>query len=126
MQRLTLLSLVSFVAPLALAAQQPTNPPAPPAAPAAAHDTVRGAVRTVDARARTLEVVTGVGLAIRLVRLDVPADVPITAAGVATLALGDLKPGDVVAVSFGIRTAKSVAYSIQRVGRMETGPEPPR
>jgi hypothetical protein len=90
------------------------------------HDTVRGAVRTVDTRTRTLEVVTGVGYALRVVRLDVPADVPITAAGVATLTLGDLKPGDVVAVSFGRRTGKSLAYSIQRVGRMETGPEPPR
>ena len=90
------------------------------------HDTIRGAVHTVDTRTRTLEVITGVGYALRVVRLDVPADVPITAAGVATLALGDLKSGDVVAVSFGSRTGKSLAYSIQRVGRMETGPEPRR
>lgn len=113
------LSLVVLVAAAAaspnLRAQQPTVP----------HDSIRGAVQAVDTRTRTLDVVTGLGYALRVVRLDVPADVPITAAGVATLTLGDLKPGDVVAVSFGSRTAKSVAYSIQRVGRME-GPEPPR
>ena len=114
------LSLVVLIAAAAatpnLGAQQTPLP----------HDTVRGAVRTVDTRTRTLEVVTGVGYALRVVRLDVPTDVPITAAGVATLTLGDLKPGDVVAVSFGSRTGKSLAYSVQRVGRMETGPEPQR
>lgn len=115
---LSLVVLIAAAASPHLGAQQ-TPPPLP-------HDTVRGAVRTVDTRTRTLEVVTGVGYALRVVRLDVPTDVPITAAGVATLTLGDLKPGDVVAVSFGIRTGKSLAYSIQRVGRMETGPEPPR
>jgi len=114
------LSLVVLIAAAAatpnLGAQQTPLP----------HDTVRGAVRIVDPRTRTLEVVTGVGYALRVVRLDVPTDVPITAAGVATLTLGDLKPGDVVAVSFGSRTGKSLAYSVQRVGRMETGPEPQR
>lgn len=109
---LSLVVLIAAAASPHLRAQQTTLP----------HDRVRGAVRSVDTRTRTLEVITGVGYALRLVRLDVPADVPITAAGVATLTLGDLKPGDVVAVSFGSRTGKSLAYSIQRVGRMETGP----
>ena len=84
------------------------------------HDSIRGAVRMVDVQARTLEVVTGVGYAVRLVRLQVPAEVPIAAAGVATLRLGDLKPGDIVEASFG--GPNFVAYSIRRVGRMETGP----
>ncbi len=91
---------------------------------AAPHDSLRGAVRTVDTRARTLEVITGVGYAVRVVRLDVPADVPIIASGVATLALADLKPGDLVAASYGTRAGKFVAYGIRRAGRMETGPEP--
>ena len=85
------------------------------------HDSVRGAVRTVDVRARTLEVVTGVGYALRVVRLEVPQTVPITASGMATLALSDLKPGDIVTASFG-GAATFVAYSIRRVGRVETGP----
>ena len=85
------------------------------------HDSVRGAVRLVDVRARTLDVVTGVGYALRVVRLEVPQNVSITASGMATLTLSDLQPGDIVAASFG-GTVNFVAYSIRRVGRMETGP----
>lgn len=126
MQRLTLLSLVSFVAPLALAAQQPTNQPAPPPPPAAPHDSVRGAIRAVDVRARILEVTTGVGFALRIVRLEVPASVPITDredGSPETIALGELKRGDVVRAVFGGRAKGFVAYTIERVGRMETGVE---
>lgn len=121
MQRLTLVSLVSFVAPLALAAQQPTNPPPPATTP---HDSVRGAIRAVDVRARTLEVTTGVGFALRIVRLEVPAGVPITDredGQPETIALGELKRGDVVRAVFGGRAKGFVAYTIERVGRMETG-----
>jgi hypothetical protein len=82
-------------------------------------------VRTVDVRSRTIEVVSGVGYALRLVRLELPADVPITAAGIATLTLGDLRPGDIVVATFGSRIAPTrvVVYSIRRVGRMDTEPE---
>src|SRR5882762_11083643 len=114
MHRVTLLTLVSFIAPLALAAQQPTAP----------HDSVRGAIRAVDTRARTLEVTTGVGLAIRVVRLQVPATVPITDrkdAQAAPINLAALKPGDVIRVSFGSRPTGFVAYTIERVGNMEAG-----
>lgn len=105
---LAALIAATFASPSLQAQQQP-------------HDSVRGSVRTVDVRARTVEVVTGVGYALRVVRLEVPPDVPITASGVATLTLGDLRPGDIVAASFG-GTATFVAYAIRRVGRMETGP----
>lgn len=119
MQRLTLLSLVSFVVPFALAAQQPTTATAP-------HDSVRGAIRAVDARARTLEVTTGVGFALRIVRLEVPAGVPITDredGQPETIGLGELKRGDVIHAVFGSRAKAFVAYTIARVGRMETGVE---
>jgi len=112
MHRVTLISAVLFVAPLVLRAQQPTAP----------HDSVRGAIRAVDTRARTLEVTTGVGLALRVVRLQVPAAVPITdrkgALG-APINLAELKPGDVIRVSFGSRPTGFVAYTIERVGRMD-------
>jgi hypothetical protein len=116
MRRVTLISLVLFITPLALAGQQPTAP----------HDTVRGAIRAVDAGARTLEVTTGVGFAIRVVRLQVPAGVPITAredGPSAPIGLGELKRGDVIRASFGSRPTGLVAYTIERVGRMETGVE---
>ena len=114
MHRVTWLSLASLVVPVVLAAQQPTAP----------HDSVRGAIRAVDTRARTLEVTTGVGLAIRVVRLQVPATVPITdrkEAVAAPINLAALKPGDVIRVSFGSRPTGFVAYTIERIGNMEAG-----
>src|SRR5213596_2894178 len=70
MPRAILTSVVLFFAPFALVAQQ-----SPPVVP---HDSVRGAIRAVDVRAHTLEVTTGVGFALRVVRLQVPVTVPIT------------------------------------------------
>lgn len=116
MPRATRLSLVLLVAPLTLSAQQ-----LPPAAP---HDTVRGAISAVDVRARTLDVTTGVGFALRIVRLAVPAGVPITDrddAAPERIALGELRRGDVVRAVFGVGPKTFLAYTIERVGRMETG-----
>lgn len=106
--------LVLFAAPVPVRAQQ--VPPPPP------HDSLRGAVRVVDARARALEVTTGVGLALRVVRLQVPATVPVTARG-AALPFTQLRSGDIVRVSYGARAGGYVAYTIERVGRMATGPD---
>ena len=88
------------------------------------HDSVRGAVRAVDVRARTLEVTTGVGFALRVVRLQVPAGVPITnqqRGQREPIRLGELKPGDVIRASFGGRPTGFVAYTIERLGRMNAG-----
>jgi hypothetical protein len=117
MPRSTLLSVVWLLAPLALAAQQPTAP----------HDTVLGAIRAVDVRARTLEVTTGVGYAVRIVRLQVPAGVPITDredGQPELIGLAALKRGDVIRARFGSGPTGFVAYTIERVGRMETGVDP--
>lgn len=96
----------------------------------AAHN-LQGAVRIVDVRGRAIEVTTGVGFALRVVRLQVPAEARVSAAGAgggAALPLGQLRPGDIVRVSYG--TARGgqgyVAYAIERVGRMASGPEPSR
>ena len=120
MLRVTLLSLASLIAPLALAAQQTTVP----------HDSVRGAIRAVDVRARTLEVTTGVGFALRVVRLLVPAEVLITnrergGRQGEPIKLAELKPGDVIHAVFGSGPTGFVAYTIVRVGRMEAGVESP-
>jgi len=95
--------------PTAATAQQPTH-------------NVQGAVRQVDVRGRALEVTTGVGMALRVVRLQVPADVRVTAAG-AAVPLSQLAPGDIVRVSYGGRPGGYLAYTIERVGRMATGLE---
>src|SRR2546421_50901 len=90
MHGLTFLSLASCLAPFALAAQ---------ARPIVPHDSVRGSIRTVDVRTRTLEVTTGVGFALRVVRLQVPADVPITnkeRGQGEPMRLGELRPGGII------------------------------
>ena len=105
MTRFVLLS--SFIIaglPLAATAQQP----------APVHS-AQGAVRVVDVRGRALEVTTGIGFALRVVRLQVPANVPVS--------LGQLRPGDIVRVTYGARPRGNVLYTIERLGRMETGLE---
>lgn len=123
MRKTALLFLMPFIVPfVAAAGQQPTAaPPAPPAAP---HDTVRGAIRSIDARAGIVEVSTGVGYALRVVQLRVPTGMPITdreGGQTESIKLGELRLGDVVRASFGGQATPFVAYTIERVGRMETG-----
>jgi hypothetical protein len=116
MHRVTFISAVLFVAPLVLRAQQPTVP----------HDSVQGAVHAVDVRARSVDVMTGVGYALRVVHLQVPATVPITSREAGqreSIKLSELKPGDVIRAVFGGRRTGFVAYTIERVGRMESGVE---
>lgn len=123
MNRFKLLCLALFTAPVAVAAQQPTAPPTGVPAP---HDTVRGAIRAIDVRARTVDVTSGVGYALRVVRLQVPASTQITdqADGQPDpIGLSELKLGDVVRAVFGGPATQFVAYTIARVGRMETGVE---
>jgi cell envelope opacity-associated protein A len=78
---------------------------------------VQGAVRLVDVRARTLEVTTGVGMALWVVHLQVPLDTRVTASG-APLPLARLQAGDLVRVSYGARPGGYVAYSIERLERV--------
>ena len=116
MSRVSLMLVLCLVAPFTVAAQQPTAP----------HDSVRGAIRAVDMRARSLEVTTGVGFALRVVRISVPAGVPITDrqdAQPRLIGLAALKPGDVVRAVFGGKPTGFVAYTIERVGRREAGVE---
>ena len=124
MPRIAGLVIALSSAPLAAAAaQQPTAPTAAPAS-SVPHDSVRGAIRAIDVRARTLEVTSGVGYALRVVHLQVPASVPITnreGGQRAPIGLAALKLGDVIRVKFGGPAAGLVAYTIERLGRMETG-----
>jgi hypothetical protein len=86
-------------------------------------DTVVAAVQRVNPRTRTIDLTSGVGLALRVVRLQVPAETPITAGGHA-LRFDLIVPGDVLRVSFGARQTGYVAYTIERIGHMSTGREP--
>jgi hypothetical protein len=128
MRRVALLFVALFTAPLAAAiAQRHTAaPPSPPAAaaPAVPHDSVRGAIRSIDVHSRTVEVTAGVGYALRVVALRIPASVSITnreSTQPDVIALGQLKLGDVVRAQFGGTAAPFVVYTIERLGRMTTG-----
>jgi hypothetical protein len=89
----------------------------------AAGDTVVAAVQRVNPRTRTIDLTSGVGLALRVVRLQVPAETLITAGG-QPLRFDLIVPGDVLRVSFGARQTGYVAYTIERIGHMSTGQEP--
>jgi len=77
---------------------------------------VQGAVRVVDVRGRALEVTTGVGMALRVVRVLVPADVRVVSAG-APLLFARLQAGDLVRVAYGSRPGGYIAYTIERLER---------
>ena len=107
MSRGILASLLIIAAAPSTAALQQAPPPT--------HN-VQGAVRTVDVRSRALEVTTGVGMALRVVRVLVPADVRVVSAG-APLPFARLQAGDLVRVSYGSRPSGYVAYTIERLER---------
>ena len=64
------------------------------AQPAASY-TYQGTVRVVNARTGTLELITGVGMSLRVVRISTTPTTRLAAAGAAPR-LADLKAGDVV------------------------------
>ena len=80
----------------------PPTPPAPPGPPdpqPAAPYTYQGTVHSVQAKTGTLELITGVGHALRLVQIRVPTGLRVAGtAGGASLGVRGVKPGDVVRV----------------------------
>src|SRR6266699_671565 len=77
--------------------------------------TYQGTVRAVNARAGTLELITGVGMSLRVVRISTaPTTRPVAAAP----RLADLKPGDVVRAECRRTAAGLVA---DRVEKLEVG-----
>jgi len=78
---------------------QNAAPPAPPAPQPAAPYTYQGTVHSVQAKTGTLELITGVGHALRLVQMRVPTGLQVAGtAGGASLGVRGVKPGDVVRV----------------------------
>ena len=86
------------------------------AQPAASY-TFQGTVRAVDARTGTIELITGVGMSLRVVRMTMAPTTRLIAAG-ATPRLADLKPGDVVRAE-GRRTAAGLVAD--RVEKLAVG-----
>ena len=77
----------------------PPAPPSPPGPQPAAPYTYQGTVHSVQAKTGTLELITGVGHALRLVQIRVPTGLQVAGtAGGASLGVRGVKPGDVVRV----------------------------
>jgi hypothetical protein len=92
------------------------QPPAPAASPA----TVTATVRAVAKEARELELVTGVGYALRTVKLRLPETAEVrTATGLA--ARDQLKAGDVVRVEYVKRADGDTVTKVTIVRPSESG-----
>lgn len=99
--------LLLTLAVLALAFGARSSPPTstttstPTAAPTAGAEPayLNCTVRAVDLKARTLEVITGVGYALRLYRMNVAPACEITVGGLAA-ELNGIKPGTIVRVRY--------------------------
>ena len=92
MIRTTALSAILLV-PLVISA--PADWGALTSAQPAPSYTYQGTVRAVNAKAGRLELITGVGMSLRVVRMNTAPTTRLVAAGAAPR-LADLKPGDVV------------------------------
>jgi len=108
---LTVILLVPFVA------SAPADWRSLNSAQAAPSYTYQGTVRAVNARTGALELITGVGMSLRVVRMTMAPTTRLVAAG-ATPRLADLKPGDVVRAE-GRRTAAGLVAD--RVEKLAAG-----
>jgi hypothetical protein len=97
---------------LSLASSLALARPAPPGAATAT--TLTGTVRAVDAVAHTLDVVTGVGLALRVIKLSWSEETRVNVAGTAAPASA-LKPGEIVRVEYTKGERGNVAKTIERL-----------
>jgi len=83
------------------------------AQPAASY-TFQGTVHAVNTRTGALELVTGVGMSLRIVRMTTAPTTRLIAAGTAPR-LADLKPGDVVRAECRRTTAGLVADRVEKL-----------
>ncbi|PYO95275.1 MAG: hypothetical protein DMD60_13590 [Gemmatimonadetes bacterium] len=83
------------------------------AQPAASYH-YQGTIRAVNVRAGTLELITGVGMSLRVVRMTM-APTTRLASGGAALRLTDLKPGDVVRAEGRRTTTGLVADRVEKI-----------
>ncbi len=115
------------------AAAQPPVPPSAlasgpvgggaPASPPGDAVTLTGTIRSNEARTRTLELIAGVGMALRVVRISCPEGTPVKAEGAAA-GVSRLKPGDVVRVDYARTPKENVAKSIELLPKPEPGGAP--
>src|SRR6267142_706188 len=97
-----------------LVASAPTDWRSLNSAQAAPSYTYQGTVRAVNARTGSLELITGVGMSLRVVRMTTAPTTRLIAAG-ATSRFADLKPGDVVRAECRRTAAGLVADRVEKL-----------
>ena len=108
-----LLSLCCSVFLSGAASAAPPSPAATPAAPLPSA-TLTATVQSIDAQARTFQVVTGVGYALRVVKLSWK-EAPTVKAAAAGAGMSQLKPGDLVRVEYAKAPEGNVVRTIELV-----------
>jgi len=79
--------------------------------------TYQGTVHSMQAKTGTLELITGVGLALRLVQIRIPTGLRLagTATGAASMGASGVKPGDVVRVVCHRADGRLVADKVEKL-----------
>lgn len=114
MLRTTGAATVAVVLLLPLVASAPVRSSLLPAAQAASSYTYQGTVHAVNLRTGSLDLITGVGMALRLVHMTT-SPTTLMAGARASLRLADLKPGDYVRADCRRTDAGLVANRIERL-----------
>lgn len=114
MARTTRTAALSAVLLIPLVISAPARRAQAPTQPAASY-TYRGTVHAVNAPTGSLDLLTGVGMALRLVHMTAGPAVRSTAAPTAGLRMVDLKPGDVVRVDCRRTSAGLVVDRIEKL-----------
>ncbi len=83
--------------------------------------TLQATIQSLQVKTGDLDLITGVGLALRIVHLRVAPDARVESAG-ATTKLADLRPGDIVRVEYRVTAEGNVAEKIEKVGQLIAGP----
>jgi hypothetical protein len=118
-RRAPLVSLCCSVLLSGAASAAPPSPAPTPTAPLPSA-TLTATVRSVDAQARTLQVVTGVGYALRVVKISWK-EIPTVKAAAAGAGISQLKPGDLVRVEY----AKAPEGNVVKAIELLPSPAPP-
>jgi hypothetical protein len=107
-------SIAALILPLLAAGPAAPEAQSPSAAQQPAAYVYNGTVQTVRSDPGTVDVITGVGEALRMVHMNVVSTTTIEAAG-RRLTLGELKPGDVIHAECRLTAQGMVADKIERV-----------
>ena len=118
MYRTTRTAALAAILLIPLVVSTPAHPRGLDPAQAAPSYTYFGTIHAVNARAASLDVITGVGMALRLVHMTTQPTTLFAGAG-ASLRLGNLRPGDIVRAECRTTPTGLVASRIEKIAAPE-------